>query len=241
MSSSQPLILCVDDEKVTLRVIERLLISNGYKVMTAESGERALEVLQHSRPALILLDVMMPGMDGYEVCARLREQQDLSFIPILFVTALEEEKDKARAFALGAADYLVKPIQKEVLLEKVGQHVQTTARWKELSQDATTRHLEVLPSDFLRFKTFLGERLSLTPAQRKVLPTLTPSQLYHAAGQLGIDESQMAQYVAEFLTLPYLPHLDPEDVALGVFPPSFCKSNLIVALHQTPTELAFVL
>ncbi|MCS6925631.1 MAG: response regulator, partial [Candidatus Binatia bacterium] len=69
-----PLILCVDDEKVTRTLIERLLVNNGYTVLTAENGERALQLLQEHRPDLILLDVMLPGMDGYEVCARLREQ-----------------------------------------------------------------------------------------------------------------------------------------------------------------------
>jgi putative two-component system response regulator len=87
-STLQPVILCVDDEKVTLKVIERLLIGSGYKVLTAENGERALEVLQSTKPDLVLLDVMMPGMDGYEVCAKLRANEALSYIPVLFVTAL---------------------------------------------------------------------------------------------------------------------------------------------------------
>lgn len=236
-----PLILCVDDEKVTRTLVERLLVGSGYTVLTAASGEQALQLLQHNRPELILLDVMMPGMDGYEVCARLREQQDLALVPVIFVTALEEEKDKARAFALGAADYLVKPIQRDALLATVAAHVHTKVRWQALSHETTGRRVGILPADFLRFKMFLTDRLSPTPAQRQMLAALTPTQLYVAAGDLGLTDSQMAQYIAEFLSLPYLPLLDPDAVALGVFPPPFCKTNQVVAIHDTPTELAFVL
>ncbi len=71
-SSTQPTVLCVDDDKVILTLFERLLTNNGYAVVTAESGDQALEVIQDTRPDLILLDIMMPGMDGYEVCSRLQ-------------------------------------------------------------------------------------------------------------------------------------------------------------------------
>jgi type IV pilus assembly protein PilB len=241
MSTGQPLILCIDDEKITRTLIERLLATNGYSVITAESGEQALQVLQHSKPELILLDVMMPGMNGYEVCARLRDQPDLALIPVIFVTALEAEKDKAKAFALGAADYLVKPIQRNVLLEKVAAHITTKARWQALSREVTSNRLGILPADFPQFKIFLADRLSPTAAQRQTITALTPSQLYTAASDLGLSESKMAQYIAEFLTLPYLPQLDPDAVALGIFPPPFCKTNQVVAIHETPTALAFVL
>ncbi|MCS6925686.1 MAG: GspE/PulE family protein, partial [Candidatus Binatia bacterium] len=92
-----------------------------------------------------------------------------------------------------------------------------------------------------RFKMFLTDRLAPAPAQRQILATLTPQHLYTAAGELGLTESQMAQYIAEFLSLPYLPLLDPDAVALGVFPPPFCKTNQVVAIHDTPSELACVL
>ena len=124
--SATPIILCVDDDKVTLRAIERSLVSNGYSVLTADSGARALTTLQKTRPDLILLDAVMPHMDGYEVCSQLQTNPTLATIPIIFVTAQEEGEERAKALALGAADYLVKPIQRDILLRKVALHIRAT-------------------------------------------------------------------------------------------------------------------
>jgi PAS domain S-box-containing protein len=125
--SATPVILCVDDDKVTLRAIERSLVSNGYSVLTADSGARALTTLQKIRPDLILLDAVMPHMDGYEVCSHLQMNPTLASIPVIFVTAQEEGEERAKALALGAADYLVKPIQRDILLRKVALHINAAA------------------------------------------------------------------------------------------------------------------
>jgi len=232
---TQSTILCVDDDRVTLRVMERLLANNGYTVLTAESGERALQVLQTTKPDLILLDVMMPGLDGYEVCAKLQQDKDLSYIPVIFCTAREEEEDKTRAFALGAVDYLVKPTPNEVLLQKVASHLKTKASWRDLKAPLPRRS-ETQAADFLQFKTFLSTHVSLTPPKRAILPTLTPPQMYALAPELGLTPAQMAQNVADFLHLSYLPQFRPEEVALGVLPPPFCQTNLVVALKEAATE-----
>ena len=121
--STTPIILCVDDDKVTLRAIERSLVNNGYSVLTADSGARALTTLQKIKPNLILLDAVMPIMDGYEVCSHLQANPALATIPIIFVTAQEEGEERAKALSLGAADYLVKPIQRDILLRKVALHI----------------------------------------------------------------------------------------------------------------------
>jgi len=238
---TQSTILCVDDDKVTLRVIERLLANNGYAALTAESGEQALQTMQKTKPDLILLDVMMPGMDGYEVCAKLQQDKDLSYIPVIFSTAREEEEDKARAFALGAVDYLVKPTPKDVLLQKVASHLKTKARWQDLGQTSTPRRPEAQAADFSQFKTFLSTRLSPTPKTRETLSALTPVQLYQQAAAVGVSATEMARYVADFLHLPYLPLFRPEEVALGILPPPFCKKNLVVALNDTGGGYAFAL
>lgn len=141
--SATPTILCVDDDKVTLRAIERSLVSNGYSVLTADSGARALTTLQKARPDLILLDAVMPYMDGYEVCSQLQTDPALATIPIIFVTAQEEGEEKARALAVGAADYLVKPIQRDLLLSKVALHINlSTARQAEAAApvESTASH-----------------------------------------------------------------------------------------------------
>jgi CheY-like chemotaxis protein/signal transduction histidine kinase len=121
--STAPVILCVDDDKVTLRGLERALVNNGYSVLTAGSAAQALTTLQHTKPALILLDVIMQDMDGYEICKRVRSNQSLAHVPVIFVTAQDEGEDTNRALSLGAVDYLIKPFQRETLLRKVAHHL----------------------------------------------------------------------------------------------------------------------
>ena len=243
-SQAKPRILCVDDDRVTLRAIERSLLTHGYMVLTADSGNRALQTLQSAKPDLILLDAMMPGMDGYEVCARLRQNQELNSIPVIFVTSLEQKEDKAKAFALGAADYITKPIQKEMLLGKVASHLETHARWKELDQvDSTTKqadpspNVEVTPrsagllrSDFSQFRLFLAKQSAIPPGKQERILGLNQKDLYTLSSDLGLGDEQIVKWVAEFLQLPYLPTVGAEKVALGVLPPPFCKTNLVLPL-----------
>src|SRR5215470_11363033 len=121
--STAPVILCVDDDKVTLRGLERALVNNGYSVLTAGNAAQALATLQHAKPDLILLDAIMPDMDGYEICARVRRNQAFADVPVIFVTAQEEGEDTKKALSLGAVDYLIKPFQRETLLRMVAQHL----------------------------------------------------------------------------------------------------------------------
>jgi len=111
MSDIRPLILYIDDSRDNLNLVERFL-EKSYRVITAESGQEGLKITNDRKPDLLLLDIMMPGMDGYEVCSLLQENDDTAYIPVIFVSAMGEERDKARAFSVGAADYIVKPIRK---------------------------------------------------------------------------------------------------------------------------------
>jgi type II secretory ATPase GspE/PulE/Tfp pilus assembly ATPase PilB-like protein/DNA-binding response OmpR family regulator len=238
---SKPLIVVVDDNQDQLKLMERFLSSSGYAVITADSGSDGLGVLGEVKPDLILLDVMMPEMDGYEVCSRLQKNSVTAYIPVIFITALGEEQDKARAFAVGAVDYLAKPVQKETLLEKVRTHIKTYTRWKELQQEGTQSGERIEPSDFPQFKKFLCEQLNLDPAmQDQCTPTL-PSHVYSLARSLGISNSQMAKYIADFLKLPYFSQINPYDVKLGVLPRPFCKTNLVVALGNGTEGNTFAL
>jgi CheY-like chemotaxis protein len=135
-SATKPLILCIDDSQDILWLFSRFLASSGFDVITADNGPKGLEAINDVKPNLILLDIMMPGMDGYEVCSRLQRDNETAYIPVIFVTALGEKQDKARAFSVGAVDYLVKPIQKDALITKVRTHIKTDIRWTELHKDA---------------------------------------------------------------------------------------------------------
>ena len=120
MSSApeQHSILVVDDTPANIGILLDTLSKAGYRVRVASDGESALEQLQYSPPDLVLLDVMMPGMDGFETCRRLPQLPKLEQLPVVFMTALSDIQDKVRAFAAGADDYITKPFQHEEVLAR---------------------------------------------------------------------------------------------------------------------------
>lgn len=127
---SRPTLLIVDDAPQNLSLLSGLL-DRDYRVKLATSGARALEIVAAGKPDLILLDIVMPEMDGYEVCARLKANVDTYDIPIIFVTSLDGTDDEARGLALGAVDYLTKPVNPAILQARVHTHL-------ALRQQATT-------------------------------------------------------------------------------------------------------
>ena len=115
--------LVVDDTHVNLQLLNLLLSRQGYRVLTADDGTAAIAVVQHDLPDLILLDIMMPGMDGYEVCQELKKEDNTKDIPVIFISALSDVFDKVKAFSLGAVDYIIKPFQTEEILARVSTHL----------------------------------------------------------------------------------------------------------------------
>jgi sigma-B regulation protein RsbU (phosphoserine phosphatase) len=124
-SQNKPLgdILVVDDMPSNLRLLSQTLAEKGYGVRTVTSGLRALESAQTSPPDLILLDVRMPDMNGYEVCAQLKQDERTSQIPIIFISALDQVEDKVQAFQFGGVDYITKPFQVEEVLARTETHL----------------------------------------------------------------------------------------------------------------------
>ena len=98
-------------------------MQDGYKVLVAVDGESALEQISYMQPSLILLDIMMPGIDGFETCRRLKTNPETQDIPVIFMTSLNEIKDKIKGFQLGAVDYITKPFQGEEVLTRVHNHL----------------------------------------------------------------------------------------------------------------------
>lgn len=118
-----PYILVVDDNRINLQVISQTLKSLGTDVKKAENGQKALEIIEQEAPALILLDIMMPGMDGYEVCRRVKENPDHKDIPVIFLTANVDSENILFAFEAGIVDYIVKPFNPSELLARVRTHM----------------------------------------------------------------------------------------------------------------------
>lgn len=129
---SRPKLLLVDDEPTNLQVLRQIL-QDDYRLFFAKDGDKALEMAARERPDLILLDVMMPGMTGYEVCTRLKQDEMTVATPVIFVTALADVDDEARGFEVGAVDYITKPVSPPIVRARVRTHL-SLVRVDELKQ-----------------------------------------------------------------------------------------------------------
>ncbi|MEK7990996.1 MAG: hybrid sensor histidine kinase/response regulator [Thiotrichaceae bacterium] len=125
-------ILVVDDVPANVKVLMDFLTANNFKVLTAKDGQAAIKRAEYAKPDLILLDVMMPIMDGYEACKVLKSQENTLDIPIIFMTALADTTDKVKGFELGASDYITKPFQQEEVLARVNNHLKIVMLQKQL-------------------------------------------------------------------------------------------------------------
>ena len=144
--SDEATILVVDDQPPNIRLLDAVLSPRGYRVLRAASGEEALQLLRDEQPHLVLLDILMPGMDGYEVCRRIRENPDTAFLPVVMVTASDAQQ-KLRAIEAGADDFITKPFDQGELLARVKSLVrikryQDTIRGQADELAAWNRQLE---------------------------------------------------------------------------------------------------
>lgn len=143
------IILIVDDNQTNLDVLFEFLREEGFKVLVATDGETAIEQLEYIKPDIILLDVMMPGIDGFETCRILKSKQTTQDIPVIFITALSDTVDKVKGFQMGAVDYITKPFQHEEVLMRVQTHLTIRKLQKQLQEKneelaALNRNLENL-------------------------------------------------------------------------------------------------
>ncbi|MGK0499335.1 MAG: PAS domain S-box-containing protein [Oceanicoccus sp.] len=121
--SSLEQVLLVDDNPINLQILGKTLQNSGYKLLLAESGEDAIQIAQAKQPSLILLDILMPDMDGYEVCEALKSNPETEAIAVIFLSALEDSSAKVRGFAVGGVDYISKPFQADEVVARVGNHI----------------------------------------------------------------------------------------------------------------------
>ncbi len=119
----QPVLLLVDDTPTNLQVLMRTLSGRGYRLLVAKNGETALEIAKKAHPDLILLDIMMPGIDGYETCRRLKADPETQGSAVIFMSALDDTKDKVKGFEVGAVDYVAKPFKAEEAIARVETHL----------------------------------------------------------------------------------------------------------------------
>ena len=152
-SKKEDRILIVDDTIVNVQLLAALLQKEGYLINVAQDGLRALETVKEMPPDLILLDIMMPKMNGYETCIQLRKNPEYRKIPIIFLTAKMEPEDIVKGFQIGAVDYLTKPFNTEELLARVTTHLKLKHAYQEIEQQKKTleqQNAELIESAKLR-------------------------------------------------------------------------------------------
>ena len=164
----KPRVLVVDDEPETVKYVSANLLARGYDVLTAEDGRTALKEFSESVVDLIILDIMMPGPDGFEVCQAIRRQSD---VPIIMLSARGQERDIVRALDLGADDYLTKPFGVEEMLARVRATLRRTAQTGVTPRPPLV--MEDLEIDFaVRRVTMRGREVRLTPTEYNLLAHL---------------------------------------------------------------------
>ncbi len=141
--SDKATILVVDDSLVNLAALNEILEQQGFAVLLANSGQRAITVARENRPDLILLDVVMPGWDGYETCKQMKADSKLSNIPILFISGLGDTQNKIKAFQAGAVDYVSKPFQNDELFARVTTHIELSKLRSNLEKEVENQTAQV--------------------------------------------------------------------------------------------------
>ena len=159
-------ILVVDDKPDNVRLLSTILTAQGYQVRKALNGQRAIATAQEFPPNLILLDVMMPEMNGYEVCAKLKASPQTSSIPVIFLSALDDVVDKVKAFDVGAVDYITKPFNSKEVLARVANQL-TIQSQQQLLQEQTKQLEEVVKRLQNEIKERQGVEVALRLSQKK--------------------------------------------------------------------------
>lgn len=231
-TAEPPLILVVDDAFDSRSLFTELLQLQGYRVVATDSGERGLEVAENSQPDLILMDVVMPGIGGFEACRRLKANASTAHIPVVFLSGRNETDDVVAGFDIGASDYISKPPRSAELCARVKAHLQTIRSTHALQREALADPLTRLPNR-RHFDSFLEREWQRalrngTPLSLLVLDVdhfkLCNDTLGHAAGDTCL------QRVAQVLQSHAL---RPTDLAAR-----YGGEEFVLLLAETPAEAA---
>ena len=205
-------VLVVDDQPANIRLLEAILAPRGYEVATATSGEEALETISQTPVDLVLLDIVMPGLDGYEVCRRIRGQVDTAYLPVVMVTASGEE-EKIKALEAGADDFLTKPINQSELLARVA----SLARIKRY-QDTIKRQAGELATWNQELESRVEQQVAQLDRMGRLRRFLSPqlAELIVDSGDDSFLESHRREIVVVFCDLrgftAFAESSEPEEV-----------------------------
>ncbi|MEH2421366.1 MAG: response regulator [Nostoc sp.] len=215
-SLSKPIhILLVDDNPNNLKVLSEMIQGYGWKALMATNGESAIEQTEYALPDLILLDVMMPGIDGFETCRRLKANPITQNIPVIFMTALSDSKDKVKGLEIGAVDYVTKPFQQEEVIARLKLHLKISHLTYTLEQRVQERTAELTQS----LQQLQQTQLQLIQSEKmSTLGQLVAGIGHEINNPIGFIEGNFS-YITEYtnnllhlvnLQQQKLPHPEPE-------------------------------
>jgi signal transduction histidine kinase len=194
-------ILLVDDNPNNLKVLSEAIQGHGWKALMATDGESALEQTEYAHPDLILLDVMMPGMDGFETCRRLKDNPITQKIPVIFMTALADAKDKVQGLEIGAVDYITKPFQQEEVIARLKLHLKIAHLTMTLEEKVKERTAELSNS----LEQLQQTQLQLIQSEKmSTLGQLVAGighEINNPVGFLGGNFSHIEGYVQDLIRL----------------------------------------
>jgi len=192
-------ILIVDDRPENLEILSDTLTRAGFEIAVAIDGESAIEQIQYELPELILLDVMLPGIDGFETCRRLKSNSVTKDIPVIFMTALIDTQDKVKGLSLGAVDYITKPFQEEEVLARVKLHLGLRSLTKELAKQNALLKQEI---EARALAEAALQKLTLELEQRVMTRTAELSQALHnlKQAQVQLIQSEKLASLSQLVT-----------------------------------------
>lgn len=197
----KPCILVVDDDPENLLLMSEILEPEGYQIQTAESGRQAVEMIHHVQPQLILLDVMMPDIDGFEVCQRIRRDTQAATVPIVFLTALDDDDSHLKSVQVMGDDYLTKPIKVDLLLQKIGNilklsQLRSQSYQQQLADQARTT--EAIQENCQRQAAAAWK---ISEALVKRFHLFVPQQFLNRVAPKGIESIQVGNAVESEMTV----------------------------------------
>ncbi len=201
-------VLLVDDNPINLQILYKTLQNCGYKLLIAEDGETALKIAGKMNPSLILLDIMMPGMDGYEVCQQLKSNPQTENIAVIFLSALEDSSAKVKGFSVGGVDYISKPFQADEVVARVRNHIKIHRLERQLARrnyELEAENHQILNAISEGIIGLDGEGLvtMMNPAASVITGWSISDCLGEQLTSLDLYSIEEDELVSEFQSLPY--------------------------------------
>lgn len=234
MLNNPPCILIVDDEPDNLLVLEELLKLQNYATLVATSGQQALAMAQHFQPDLIVLDVMMPVMDGFEVCRLLREDENLQTVPVIFLTALDDDDARLRGLEMMGDDYLTKPINSSLLLTKVSSIMRLSQIRRQQSERLINQQVKERSRHQISAAWEINEYLS------EKFRLFVPEQFLDRIAPNGVESIELGNATEEELTILFCDIRGFTSIAESQSPRKtfewlnafFSRMNQVIAVHH---------